>query len=1260
MSIFSQIELFREIPVEGQLHQIRLVNPTFSLSGEVAGNWSQGHSVEWSFTAGTGTASFTDNGVHGFLRQDFPNPIRDNTWYTVSFTVSSRTTGGVRLYMGGLPVTGVTVNGSYEIPYWSSSGSSHATYILFQPNDDGGTWFDGEIDAVSIVQDRRLSPPESSTQWEPVGFLDMDDRERLGVTYTVSDVKSITKRFGAWSKVFKLPRTPTNAALLGHLHSNEAQPSVFDPRNKTKAVLWSDDVPQVRGYLSLKSVSDQGELGWFEVELVDGGVDLVDAIKGKKLSDLDLSAYAHPLTRDNIVQTWQDGWTWENGYYYPLYLNEDDRFRVKDDFKPAYFNRAILKAIFDEANYSFDLSPELEEKFDLVLTAPTGRPKAGEGDLEASGARASSSADTVYQANGDTSPPIFVNDNGQVALDVEESDPLDNFYPASGFFIAPFTGPYTVEYLVTTTIAGSQQTPTSGDRVIDGSTDYSDIANSFVSFDVWDYSANVALLGPDQGRWEFPQQYTAPYSQARIFSGQTTTLDLVAGQIVCLNGRVQNRLQYFDNIAHWGTDLTVTVDHTETYFSIRPSAGVPITEGMLISAPDWLGKITQQSFLEDQIRAFNLHLVPDPDNERLIHIFSRNELYGTDEVIDRSGCVAMDEEITREYLSEITASKLVLGHKTPISSDAFNEHWTELAGESRIYGDKEFSFGTNLYIETTETRLANYTPAPITVDNGGRFVSAVLSRGEDADTKLLVRCPETYPSEVLVSWYSPNVGSYYTTPYAYYRPTLHVDRVTGSTFSLTFGEVPLLLTSEEIDITSNTLFSDHYQDQLDQWKNSRLFSCYMRLSNAQVGEHLRNIGAHIFVEELGNWFHLYSIIDWDPTLSDSVLTRVVLLEAPPSNRAIRRQYFQRPPNKISGFNPLITAGVSGQDFGTTVFGTRTSIYNTNVGFNTLRTENYYNSVYGSGNTVNNNANYNFILGDNNTISAGVSGVTMLGGVTNVTALTSNTTYLGPNYIFSPSGATFFGSSGVTIGNTSTNFYGSSGVSISATAITINGVVITSASTDHTKVQGGVNTYTAGTESRPSVNVVANPSFSAITVGTGVTISSTGITIQGLTITSGFTSGISGNYLPLTGGTMSGNTTWINGTSIKLNSAAGSTTFIPSYATSNHDLYTPNKAGEIALVPVSREISSDYSVTDSYQYYVCDTSSGGFVVTLPPSPSLTEQYHFFDKRGSWGSDNLTLSGGTNNINAGTSYVLGVDNQHAFVTWIGNKWAIIVTA
>lgn len=1058
-SSINKILLYDRINTANRAHFIRLVNPNFTAVGEVRDNWFIPHiyigssQAEWQFTAGTGYAEFTNQGLHLPLVQTFPNSMVLGLHYDVTFTVTGLTQGCLEVRLGSYTIGNVCENGDYTRTFYNISGQTPPTNIAFYPRTSTGTtdYFDGAIAEVAIRQNTTLSPLNERITYDPKGYLDLYDDEAVGLTYQVSDVRSISKRFGGYSKTFKLPFTDNNKQLLGHLHTNEAVPKLFDPRNKTKAAFISDDVTVLSGYLSLKNVTRIDQDGYFEVEVYDGTFGLLDALRGKKLSDLDLTRFEHILNIGAITQTWGSTWDWNKGFFYPLYFNLSNAFYVNKDFTPAFYSRMLLDRIFYDAGYSYTLSSDVEQKLNYWLHCPIGkRPKANDTALGNDRVEVKSNLSQNFYADGAATISQYITDwtenHEPWRTNVELMDPNNNSYYVgiNYFFVAPYTGEYSIDLNVDASLSWTQFALVNGfDRLQEY--DYTD--DPYIAFEVYDYDSS-ATIHQTPYRWVPPYQYTADIFETLHFSS-ATNITLQAGQKIAVRCNIKNHVVYKEQFPTFNRRcrpyVSVTVQDANSHFYVQPAVGTySVGEGMTIVPKDWIGPtISQEAFLNDLIKCFNLYLLPDKDNERQIHILSRTALYSSTTVLDRSGKVALDQNVVMEYLTEVSSSVLHLGYKDANEKDEFNARYEQLSGNKQ-YGDKDFYFNTDIFNDEENIRLSIYTPTPILKDGSGRYVPAVFSQQEDTDTKLLVRSQTPFSADVAIKYYSDIAGQYYTSLQHQYPPTLHIDKVNSPTYDINFGEVDHILTNDNLRLPTNNLFTAYYRDQLSQYRDGRLFTVYMTLTNQEVLEHIQNIGARIFISELNNWFILYSIIDFDPTLGQHSLTKVQLLESPPSEKKLYNQgggghlvlassskYNPVEDGTVVGPNILKWGGAGGS----------TTVYNTNLGPNNVY--GYYNNVTGSGNTIYYNTYNSFVTGNNNTINGGLTGVTILGGE-GVNATSSNTIYLGNNVTINNSYMSLYSS--VTINSIGMMIGGTGGTFVTSTGITINGVEVTSAIT----------------------------------------------------------------------------------------------------------------------------------------------------------------------------------------------------------------------
>lgn len=1080
----NQIILFRKEEVPIQPHWLRLTNPQFENASSTPGDW-QCPSGDWQWI-GQGYASFNGSASNRLI-QYLQNPPLAATYYDVTVSVTNLSTGAVGVFLGDDRVGVVSGSGVHHFSYRCPE-IVQVSRIVFVPMDLGSGWFDGRIQSIGVSQDVSLYSGPRDYRYEPSAYLDMSDDERLGITYKVSDVKSIGKRFGAFSRSFTLPGTPGNKRALSFLHAAESSltPRIYDPRNKTKATLICNDSQVMTGFLSLRDITVENGETRFSVELVGDDFGLINEIKGQKLSDLDLSALDHRLTLDSIRNSWSAN-SWSNlGFTYPIFPQFGvDVYTVRDSFRPAYQQRRLLHELIVQNGYNYSLSADLAAMSDSVFHAPIGKkPSARQDDLDNERVTFTDDADQVWNT-------VMMLDGQDYSVDWASNvanwttpnvvDPGSN--SENGYFIAPHTGTFSLDVAA-----------------------YADlVVNSGVNAEQYAPRVDapmfeIGIRDVDSGQvlavcpaYYFPQTLTPSLSVSDHLFSASTTIQLNAGQKVIMYGATKAHCVYRTTSsvpAYYVRPFAgMTVKSSSSSWSIYPTPGTPVLEGMSVVAADWLKDTSCESFLSDYCKLYNAYVIPDRDNPRLLNIQSRTAFYDTSYVIDRSGRVDMSSPIVTEYMSEISSSVVNLSYRK--ATDEFNKYYSENVAGGKEYGSKEFAYSTDLYNDTSEIRLAVYSPTPVLRDAANRWLPAALMNASENQTKLLVRSTASTETSLPIEYYDEIARESFTFVQPYYHTTLHTDSVTDPTFDLNFGEVDLALTNVPLALTSANGFNRFYRDQLELYKSSRMFTIYMRLSNADVREHLDHLSARIWISDLNNWFQLVQITDHDPTKGERSLCKVMLLECGPSELRINAHHVYTASTATHAVNPVMGGELSSPGIlGGSNSSSPTNVFNSGNPTGPGRVGGVGNTVTGSGNTVSNGTGSVFIQGNDNRVGSGLSGVTIFGS--GVTATTSNSYYFGSNYTFNNSGATFFGSpSGATIGPTYATFYGPSGVTINHTGITIgpntyitsSGITIGGQTLENTYVQPGTNIMTGGTPSRPIVSVVPSPVFSSITATT---------------------------------------------------------------------------------------------------------------------------------------------------------------------------------
>lgn len=126
--------------------------------------------------------------------------------------------------------------------------------------------------------------------------VDVLQTERIVGEYAIAPIGNISKRVGARSISFKLPKTSTNRAVF---ESSELPTSKsVKPYRRLKARLYVDGVDMQMLFFTLERVKD-----YYEGRVYGLNADFFSYIKDRKLADLDLTEYNHHWDNDFVSQS---------------------------------------------------------------------------------------------------------------------------------------------------------------------------------------------------------------------------------------------------------------------------------------------------------------------------------------------------------------------------------------------------------------------------------------------------------------------------------------------------------------------------------------------------------------------------------------------------------------------------------------------------------------------------------------------------------------------------------------------------------------------------------------------------------------------------------------------------------------------------------------------------------------------------------------------------------------------------------------------
>lgn len=152
--------------------------------------------------------------------------------------------------------------------------------------------------------------------------LDLKDSPDVKLNYNWLDIKEPDQRKSNFSQTIKVPFSDRNNEFFENWFDVNLDTAVYNPRYKYRAVVLVDSVPQLEGFIQLKTIYLNARQ--YEVVIFGDTANFFNDIKGSKLKDVftteldngDIivdTSLDHKLNLDNIVDSWEGGLTTLSG-----------------------------------------------------------------------------------------------------------------------------------------------------------------------------------------------------------------------------------------------------------------------------------------------------------------------------------------------------------------------------------------------------------------------------------------------------------------------------------------------------------------------------------------------------------------------------------------------------------------------------------------------------------------------------------------------------------------------------------------------------------------------------------------------------------------------------------------------------------------------------------------------------------------------------------------------------------------------------------
>ena len=416
----------------------------------------------------------------------------------------------------------------------------------------------------------------------------------IAVTYSIGDIEDVTKQRGSFSKTITLPNTPTNRACFAYAYNIQSFVGGFQPNKRIRAAMWEDGVQVFSGVLQLLSMSKTKGTVTYEVGLFTDNVSLFKAIEGNMLvNTAGVTGMNHQPTSGHVSGTWTASGALSSGYVYGvvdaagftdiLAQNGGGWFQAPWwRLGPSIYVKKMVDLIFTEAGFRYS-SSFFNSAFFNKLVMPYA---AGTMPINLSGNNIlAASTGNLGLSTAINSTLLFQNDS------------VAPYYDRPSYWVASssiFTSPilptrWNVD--ITFQVSGTSVGPNF----------YYDFQASLRNINT---SSNIAIVSNSVG-----------------FTQRTTTVRF-SNVTIPANTNVDIRFR-LDSVFFFG--YTILSGATVQWTCLENPVGIGVLD-MRTALP---ADVKQSDLLQDLQKMFNLQIMPDPQDPKLLYIEPWKDFYAS-------------------------------------------------------------------------------------------------------------------------------------------------------------------------------------------------------------------------------------------------------------------------------------------------------------------------------------------------------------------------------------------------------------------------------------------------------------------------------------------------------------------------------------------------------------------------------------------------------------------------------------------------------
>lgn len=701
------------------------------------------------------------------------------------------------------------------------------------------------------------------------GLLDVRDDVNFPLTFSVGEIRDITKRTGTFSKTIVLPATDNNNQLLNHYYDVNIQAGTFDITQLTRCqvlqndvIILEDAILQLIAVNKYQTTDAYEQVANYEVLIKDTKAELFTAITNAELTDIDFSDLNHYSNSTSIIATY--GFTQANGYKYVLPYDNDNLYNVRQ-LKPAIYAKTYFDRIFANAGFTYTWAGLQAARFDKLLIPYNG----DENQIDWTDYKVKAS--NTWATSQIPSLGNFYTFQETLTGWTEELDTQSIFNPVTGEYTAPTdTDPAAsqgYEFNITITYEVTfENTSASPVRAYLSGAPQDVTFYPFVKALNPSQQGTIGSLTPITIDTPLASGLTifGTYANLVITSptGYISTGDILTTAAGILSTNWQNGgTKWRTTTTNTLASVNVNLDIIDLQVQIMPNSNTQPIGGFVTMNEYVPAKIKQSDFVKSIFTMYNLFADVDPEQPNNIILRHRDEYYDNGAEKDWTKKLAKDREQNLEFLPDVTNKRLILTYKQ--DTDSANKLYFDTTRE--IYGQLEYIFNSE-YVKDIDTKELIFGPTPITSTTFGAIVPMIDGQAPKTNLRILYDGGEQ-PCGNYALIDGGVTGTYNVTTY----PAItHFDNANTPSFDLNFGTCDFYYYQPQT-LTNNNLYNLYWRRTINQINEGKMLTAMFKLDERDI--HGLKLNDKIRIDN--SWWNINRVIDYNANTDG--LTKVELI-----------------------------------------------------------------------------------------------------------------------------------------------------------------------------------------------------------------------------------------------------------------------------------------------------------------------------------------------------------------------------------------------